>query len=200
LPAVFLRFERLVHGLGHVALLASTVLIVYIMASQTLEVVLRTAGHPTTWVYDFNLSAIVGAVFLGLAGAERARDNVNVDFFTERLPARANRFLKFVNLILALLFLAILVWFGIAVVGESLHYGRTTGSLFPIPAALAQAALPLGGTLMALQVVVDLVRMFHPAPEMPSPPSIQEIEETEGSPGGPQMPDEVSPQTNEPQP
>jgi C4-dicarboxylate transporter, DctQ subunit len=188
----FDRFERVVHWLGQAALLAATGLVVYIMVTQMIEVVVRAAGHPTTWVYDFNLAAIVGTVFLGIAGAERAGDNINVDFFTERLSARANRILAVINALLALLFLAILIWFGIAVVLESIHHGRTLGSLAHLPSALPEASLPIGAGIMALQVVVGLVRLFHPAAGQ-APVDIVEI-------GGPGEPVEVPLKPTDPEP
>jgi TRAP-type C4-dicarboxylate transport system permease small subunit len=161
---MFLRFERLVHRLGHWSLIACTVMVIYLMVTQAIEVVFRAFGHPTTWVYDLNLVVIVGVVFLGLAGAERAGDNVAVDFITERLGKRTNRLLKVINSVLALLFLALLIWFGIGVVVESLQQGRSTGGLFRIPAALPQASLPFGATLMALQIITDLYRTIRGMP------------------------------------
>lgn len=183
----FDRFEDVVHRLGQLALLAATALVAYIMVTQVLEVVVRALGHPTTWVYDFNLAAIVGTVFLGIAGAERAGDNINVDFFTERLGPRANRVLTVFNGILALVFLAILIWFGMAVVLESIHHNRTLGSLVHLPAALPEASLPIGGTLMALQIIVNLVRVFHPRPGAAEEP----VDDRGSEVGGPGEPVEV---------
>jgi TRAP-type C4-dicarboxylate transport system permease small subunit len=194
---VFRLFERLVHRLGHWSLIACTVCVIYLMVTQTIEVVLRAFGRPTTWVYDINLVVIVGVVFLGLAGAERAGDNVAVDFITEKLSQRTNRVLKVVNSILILLFLALLIWFGIGVVMESLHQGRTTGGLFRIPSALAQSTLPLGATLMALQVIVDLVRVFRPLPGQADGTPV----DAEGEPiPGPQEPVEVPLKPADPEP
>jgi len=144
----FDRFEDVVHRLGQVALLAATALVAYIMVTQMFEVAVRALGHPTTWVYDFNLAAIVGTVFLGIAGAERAGDNINVDFFTERLGPRANRVLTVFNGILALAFLAILIWFGLAVVLESIP-ASSSGRALALERArsASRAGLPQVGVL-----------------------------------------------------
>jgi TRAP-type C4-dicarboxylate transport system permease small subunit len=186
---MFLRFERLVHRLGHWSLIVCTGLVIYLMVTQSIEVILRALGHPTTWVYDLNLVAIVGVVFLGLAGAERAGDNVAVDFITDKLSARTNRVLKIVNSLFGLAFLALLIWFGIGLVSESLHHNRTTGGLFSIPAAIPQASLPIGGLLMALQMVVDLIRLFRP--DLGPPPAAPSYDPHGEPVPGPQEPVEV---------
>lgn len=196
---MFLRYERVVHRLGHWSLIACTVLVIYLMVTQTIEVVLRAFGHPTTWVYDLNLVAIVGVVFLGLAGAERAGDNVAVDFITARLGARTNRVLKIINSLLALLFLALLIWFGIGLVLESIHQNRTTGGLFAVPAAIPEASLPFGAALMALQMIADLyraVRGMPPAEPVYSEPTGDAYEFVPG----PQEPVEIPLKPIEPEP
>lgn len=153
-----LRFVALVDRLSDWSLLASAALVSYIMVTQALEVVLRSIGRPTIWVYDLNLAAVVGVVFLGIAGAEKAREHIAVDFITARLSERTNRILYAANAAFALLLLGLVSWFGISIVAESIRQGRTMGGLFPIPTAIPEAALPFGAILLALQTVADLYR------------------------------------------
>jgi TRAP-type C4-dicarboxylate transport system permease small subunit len=158
-----IRFAGFIDRLSHAALILSTLLVIYLMVTQTLEVVLRSLGRPTTWVFDLNLVAIVGVVFLGLAGAEQGREHVAVEFLAGRFAGRARQVLLVVNGGFALLLLGLLGWFGALVALQSLEQGRTTGGLFPVSAAIPEGMLPIGAVLLGLQIIVDIYRDFRPA-------------------------------------
>jgi TRAP-type C4-dicarboxylate transport system permease small subunit len=172
------RLGAIVDRLSDWALAASTVLVLYLMATQTLEVVLRSLGRPTTWVFDLNLIAIVGVVFLGLAGAERGREHVAVEFLSDRFQGRTRRLLILVNGAFALTLLAMLTWFGLLVALESIAQGRTTGGLFPVSAAIPEGMLPLGATLLWLQILVDMYRALRSG--APPPSTTSELETAAG--------------------
>lgn len=149
---------RLIDRMSRLGVWIAAFLVAFLMVTQVAEVILRTLGHPTTWIYDVNLTALVGVIFLGLAGAEIHGEHVAVDFLTERIRGRRGQALRLVNALLTVAFLALLAWFGTEVALESIEQDRTTGGLFSIPAWIPESLLPIGSAMLALEILRLLPR------------------------------------------
>ena len=159
-PTTLARAASAINWVSQLGLALSALLLGLLVLTQAFEAVVRALGAPTTWVFDFNLTVILGVVFLALAGAQRHGEHINADFLIANVPRRLTRHLSVAIDATTLLLLGMLVWFGLGVVWESAQQGRTTGGLVPIPAALPQLLLPIGATLLALQTVVTSIERF----------------------------------------
>jgi TRAP-type C4-dicarboxylate transport system permease small subunit len=162
---------RLIDWLSRSGLYLAAALVAFLMLTQVLEVVLRSIGRPTTWVYDLNLSALLGVVFLALADAERAGEHVAVDFLSGRIGGIGPRVLRIFNGVISVAFLLMLAWFGTLVALQSAEQGRMTGGLFSIPTAVPEALLPIGATILVLQTIVMLFRGSSPEDDGPPVPT-----------------------------
>jgi TRAP-type C4-dicarboxylate transport system permease small subunit len=157
----------LIDQMSQLGLILSAGLVAFLMLTQVLEVTLRSLGHPTTWVYDLNLSALLGVVVLALADAERGGEHVAVDFLSNRIQGRVARALVVVNGVVALVFLVMLAWFGALVAVQSAEQGRETGGLFSIPTAIPEALLPIGAVVLVFQTLATMVRRVSGSPRPP---------------------------------
>jgi TRAP-type C4-dicarboxylate transport system permease small subunit len=169
LRQTFSAIAALIDRLSVAGLVVSASLVAFLMTTQVLEVVLRSVGRPTTWVFDLNLTALLGVVFFGLAGAELGSEHVAVDFLAGKARGAVRRALVLINGSATVVFLLMLVWFGTNLALESLRQGRTTGGLFSIPQAIPEGLLPLGALLLAAQTIVQIVRVWTGAPDAPEP-------------------------------
>lgn len=138
--------------------------IAVMLISSVFEMVARKLGHPTLWSYDMNIYALLVLTFLTLAAVERDGEHMNVDLFSDHLPASVTRVIYVITGLVSLAFVLLLAWEGWRVAQESATYGRTAGGGVKVAAAAVEMLVPIGAILLALELVRRLVRLARGAP------------------------------------
>ena len=115
---------------------------------------------PTIWAAELSQLAMIAAVFFSLGELQRRREHINVSLLRDRLPPAARRVADFIALGLVAAFSAVIVFYGGAIALDSYRAGSSTGTILNLPRWWAESALPVGFSLLLLQSVVGMVRVF----------------------------------------
>lgn len=146
-------FNRLL-GEGSSVLVYSAVFVVTI-----LDVALRYFfNSPTVWGLELVI-AIAGVHYLLAGPAAQATDaHVRIDAIYNILPKPVQRVMDVVSNLLALVFLAIVFWYGIEQAWPAIQTGETSGGGWDSHApTIMKAAIPVGAGLMCLQSIVGVI-------------------------------------------
>jgi TRAP-type C4-dicarboxylate transport system permease small subunit len=116
--------------------------------------VARSVKHPLNWAQDLSLLLFAWVVFLGADLALRKADFVRVDMLVSRFPAKVQKFLYYFMYILALMFLGIVIRYGIPLsIDNSKRLFQTLG----ISYSWATISAPVGSALLAITIVLKLI-------------------------------------------
>ncbi len=159
--------ERSLMVLCALLLLAFTV-------SELADVLFRTLGRPWLEAGEFEIGFFVWGVFLGMGVAVRRDQHFRLTAAAQSLRGRARWLLETFNRAIILAVAACLIWYGY--VNYLTGFG---GFLMPsvTPIAVLYAAIPVGGILVALFTVEELVNGWHhgfepPAEAAPAAPPV----------------------------
>ena len=138
-----------------VLILASMLIICY-------GVVLRyVLGASTVWQLELSTYFLMFAAFVGGAYGLRHGDHVNLSLIVDRLPAKAQLYVKLVASILGFVFIAIVAVIAYFLWWETAEAGRTSGTAWNVPLTYPYLIVPLGMTLIALQYLVIVVEFIQ---------------------------------------
>ncbi len=153
------RLDRAVRGIGEatsLAFLAAVALTFY-------EVILRYFFNaPTTWVHEVSIFLTAAAFIIAGSYTLQRKDHIRISLVFDKLPARGRRLLTVVNLLIALYFLAALLYGAAVQAGKALAVMERTGTAsdLPIPVTL-KTLLAAGVGLMILQSLAQLARALR---------------------------------------
>jgi len=133
---------------------AVAVCIVAITALVFLSAVLRTINHPINWAQDFSLLLFAWVVFLGADVALRRADFLRVDIIVSRFPEKLREALYYIWYMVAIVFLAMLVCYGIPLALENTK--RPLGTM-AISYSWVTISVPIGSFLMIITIIIKLV-------------------------------------------
>lgn len=103
---------RLYELIGTAELFIAKVSLAVLTALVLLSAVARTLHQPVAWAVDAATFLFAWCVFLGSDAAMRRDKLVNIDIVASRLPLRIQYYLRLINQIIIIVFLAALVGFG----------------------------------------------------------------------------------------
>lgn len=157
----WLRAIRKIEGWLTRAALAIAMVGVALMAGFTCyQVVMRfVVGQPSTWSEVLVRSIMIWTVYLGAAAAFREGAVIAAEILVRAVPRALGKALQIFSGVLSLIFLVILVRTSIDMVGRTTS--QTLAGL-EIPIAWVYLALPIGGSLAALAVVVRTSELLEP--------------------------------------
>jgi C4-dicarboxylate transporter DctQ subunit len=122
------------------------------------EVVSRAFfNHPTIWATELSIYAIMGSCFFGSAYAVRTYSHITVDLLINNVNDRWKTILAYVSNALGLVFSIIFTFYGFHNVMKTMELGVTSASLMRIPMYLPELMLPVGGVLMCLAFILQIV-------------------------------------------
>ncbi|MFP3043202.1 TRAP transporter small permease subunit [Treponema primitia] len=119
-----------------------------------LSAVARGIRHPLNWAQDVSLLLFAWVVFLGADLALRKADFVRVDMLITHFPHRVQKFLYYFFYIIVIVFLGILIRYGIPLcIDNSKRLFQTLG----ISYSWATISAPVGSLFLTLTIVLKLV-------------------------------------------
>ncbi len=126
------------------------------------DAVARSLGHPTLWVFETTLYALVAAAFLTNGMALASGSHFRITMLGHFWP-RARKGLDIAALLVTLAFALTLIVASARFVQYSWDFNIRSNTLLSVPQYLPELALPLGGLALALQTLAHLLRGAMPA-------------------------------------
>ncbi|WP_066073804.1 TRAP transporter small permease [Neobacillus soli] len=155
--AIYKTTDRLV-SLGG---LISGILIVLVAGMIFYEVLSRAIfNEPTIFATELSIYALIGSCFFGSGYALRKFSHITVDLVTNILPEKPKTIFEILSNLLGLLFGVIFTWYGFYHVQGTMELGVTSSSLLRVPMYLPELTMPIGGVLLCLAFVLQIVDCF----------------------------------------
>jgi len=145
----------------------------------TYEVVMRKVFNaPTVWVDEMARFFQVWAVYLASAYVLKHRQLITVELFTSSLYKKTGRLLDFFTLAIIAVFCIVAIWYGAAIVYESVEQGRNTSTMLGVPKWQTESAIPIAFTLLLLQTIVEAIGLAKggPSASISGTSDVEEIE------------------------
>jgi TRAP-type C4-dicarboxylate transport system permease small subunit len=153
---------RYIDRLSELAGYSSAVLILVSMLIVCWGVLLRYVfGASTVWQLELSTYFLMFAAFVGGAYGLKHGDHVNLSLVVDRLPVKAQLYVKLVASVLGFVFIVIVAAIAYFLWWETTQEGRTSGTAWNVPLTYPYFIVPLGMTLIALQYLVIVVQTFQ---------------------------------------
>ena len=156
----FCRFEEILA----MCLLGGLAALVFISA------LMRTIKHPLNWAQDVALVAFAWLIFFGSDIAVRGSGLIGIDMFVKRFPKKVQKALDILFKIMILVFLCILVFYGIRMTVTG--WKRQITAL-EISYGWVTMAVPTGAFFMIISTTIKLIERIRT-------PADQEIKKEAG--------------------
>ncbi|EMT50198.1 MULTISPECIES: TRAP transporter small permease [Brevibacillus] len=122
------------------------------------EIVSRSLFNaPTIWATELTIYAIMGSCFIGAAYAVRVDAHIKVDLLLHNVSASVRRWMLIASALIGLLFSLVFCYLSWEHVQQSMELGFTSASLLQIPMYIPEMLLPIGGVLLGLAFLLQLV-------------------------------------------
>lgn len=143
------------------------ILAIAALALVVTEVFLRYffPRYLTDWGMEFTIYFSVWAFFLAGAPLVREGRHIRADILLHLLPVRAQRWLEILAIVVAIIFVAVLCYYGWSMVASSRGLGERSESSARFPLWIYYMSLPFGMTLMIfplLKRLYDYLFKFDP--------------------------------------
>ncbi len=136
----------------------------------TYEVVMRYFFNaPTVWVDEVARVVQVWATYLAAAYVLKHRAMITIDVAFRTQGSLPRRLADTFALLVILLFCAVTVRYGFELWLRSTLRGHTTDTYLALPLWFTQASVWVGFGLLALQGVVEAIKIWRPDPEGTGP-------------------------------
>ncbi len=157
-------FFRYIDRLSELSGYISGVLILFSMLTVCYGVLLRyVLGISTVWQLELSTYFLMFAAFVGGAYGLKHGDHVGINLFVERLPEKAQLYVRLLASVLGFLFIVAVALIAYTLWWETTESGRTSGTAWNVPLTYPYLIVPLGMTLIALQYLViagDILRQI----------------------------------------
>lgn len=156
------RAARLVDRLAYAGGYLAGLVLIAIIVLTMVEVVSRYAlRNPLILSDELGGYALVAISFLGLAYCSRDRSHIRITFLVERLRPLAAGRVRVLTLFLGLVLVGIAAWVSWKFLGDSFTRNMRSNSLLMVPLKWPQMVIPIGFTLFALTLLVQLARAIR---------------------------------------
>lgn len=166
-----LAYQAFLDRLEGLTVWVAGALMIVLLANEAVGIAASLLGRSFPWAQELSILLFAWIVFLGAGVLTRWGGHIAIDIIAERLPAAAQRWLKVVYAVLALLLVAVLVYFG----GQmALFVGRFQKSVYlEISMFYFYLSAPIGGLLIGLNSLGTIL----PNPKKEELTKLQKIEE-----------------------
>lgn len=152
-------YERIADLLVRISAWAAMAVIIVMMVLVTTDMMMRSfADRSLMMVEEVVGQLTVAMAFLGAPYALRRHALLRVDIFRERLSPRGMVLLDMVFNAASLVYVGLVIWFGIQLVRSSLRLDIVSMTWLQTPMWIPQMVLPVGGGLLALALVAEQMR------------------------------------------
>ena len=156
-------------GLRTAAMAVSGVAVLGMMALVTFEVLLRTFANRSTLVADEMAGyLLVAMTFLGLAPSLRDGAFIRIDTYRDRLRGGARRLLDVALVTLALAYAITVDWYLWDLLAGTWRLGTTSIQVSRTPLWVPQAVMAVGGLLLILELLVEMVLVITADEALPA--------------------------------
>jgi TRAP-type transport system small permease protein len=139
------------------------------MALVTFEVLLRTFANRSTLVADEMAGyLLVAMTFLGLAPSLRDGAFIRIDTYRDRLRGRARRALDVILVSVALAYAVTVDWYLWDLLAGTWRLGTTSIQVSRTPLWIPQTVMAVGGLLLILELVVEMVLVITDDQALPA--------------------------------
>ncbi|MDR2486169.1 MAG: TRAP transporter small permease [Treponema sp.] len=151
-------FEVIYRGFCKVEEMMVAVFVAVITFLVFISALARSFNHPLNWAQDMALLLFAWVVFLGADSALRWADFVRVDMVIRFFPAKIRKFLYYFFYLVVIVFLGILVRFGIPLcIDNAKRLFQTLGITY----SWATISAPIGSFLMIITILLKLIRHWN---------------------------------------
>jgi len=156
-----------INSLVSLSAVLAGLLILIVCGVTFFEVVSRYVFNtPTTWSIDISVYGVFWATFLGGAYTLREGGHVAVDVVVRKLGGGFRNSIAVLVFFCVAAFCTIVAWRGWVACIDAYEFGEVTMSVLRFPLYVPMAAVPVGGTLMALQaLLMAAARLPNQEPE-----------------------------------
>jgi C4-dicarboxylate transporter, DctQ subunit len=121
------------------------------------DAVARWFGHPTIWVFETSLYALIVAAFLSNGMALSTGSHFRITMLGHFWP-RVKKTLDSAALVVTLAFALTVIYASARFVQYSWDFDIRSDTLLSVPQYLPELALPIGGVALAVQALAQLLR------------------------------------------
>lgn len=114
-------------------------------------------NSPTIWATELSIYCIIGSCFLGSAYAVRTYSHITVDLFINFVSSKWKKILAYFSNSAGLVFSMVFAYYSFFQVKQSFELGVTSASLLRIPMWIPESLLFIGGILMSLAFILQLI-------------------------------------------
>ena len=114
-------------------------------------------NKPTIFATELSTYAIIGSCFLGSAYAIRTYAHITVDLLINNVNDKLKKLLGYLSNFMGLVFSIIFTFFVLHHVLNTKELGVTSSSLLRVPMYIPELLLPLGGLLMCLAFILQII-------------------------------------------
>ncbi len=145
---LFLAYQAFLDRLEKLAIWIASFLVVVLLGNETFGIVCDLLGHSIPWITELSVCLFAWVVFLGAGILSRRGGHISLDIVVERLPASVQSWMQVIYALLALVVVAVLLYFG----GQlALFVGRFQKSVYlEISMFYFYLSVPVGGLLIGL--------------------------------------------------
>ena len=141
-------------------LVEETIVAVFIAAITFLvfvSAIARGMGYPINWAPDTAMLLLAWVIFLGADAALRRMDFIRVDILIRKFPPKLQKFLYYLYYVAIVMFLGLLVRFGIPL---SIENSRRNFQALDISYSWATMSVPVGAFAMIITIIIKLVNRW----------------------------------------
>lgn len=162
------RLRHVIYGVAKAAWVVAAVGIFATMMIVCYDVLARyVLGQPSEWVFQSASSGLLAITFLSLPYLYARDDHITVDLVYDYLPRGVRVAAGWVTRAVAVVFGAVLGWYGLDLVTSASAAGLRTSGAFSFPVSVVSAPMAFGGILLAL------VALVTPTPALDARPALE---------------------------
>lgn len=140
----------------------SSLFMILITALIGLEVLLRSVFDTTTHIStEYSAYFFIALVSLGLSYTLKEEGHIRITLFTGRLGGKAKKLQEIVTTLLALVITLFLLYYTFLMTYETYCLGMTADTVSNTPLYIPQIAVPLGISLLAIELICRLLRIIY---------------------------------------
>ncbi|MBM7096929.1 TRAP transporter small permease [Bacillus sp. H-16] len=154
--------ERLEEVIIVISLAVMVLLIFYQIVSRSL------LGNSLSWTEETARYIHIWQIWISASFAVRMRRHIKVEMFKDMLPRSMQKGVELLSLLLWFFLAVVLAYVGTQVVYNMYLSGQTSPAM-RIPMWIGYSAVPVGGVLMSIRLIQQMVWVFKAPPEPPEP-------------------------------